>query len=79
MGLGRMQGKSVLVTGAAFGIGRATAVTFADEGARLIFSHGEVERTHLWCPGGATDPQFQALTRDLVGYLDRSRGYRNIV
>jgi NAD(P)-dependent dehydrogenase (short-subunit alcohol dehydrogenase family) len=31
-----MQGKSVLVTGAAFGIGRATAVTFADEGAKLI-------------------------------------------
>jgi len=36
MGLGRMQGKSVLVTGAAFGIGRATAVTFADEGANLV-------------------------------------------
>jgi NAD(P)-dependent dehydrogenase (short-subunit alcohol dehydrogenase family) len=31
-----MRGKSVLVTGAAFGIGRATAVTFADEGAKLI-------------------------------------------
>jgi NAD(P)-dependent dehydrogenase (short-subunit alcohol dehydrogenase family) len=31
-----MQGKSVLVTGAAFGIGRATAVLFADEGAKLI-------------------------------------------
>lgn len=36
MGLGRMQGKSVLVTGAAFGIGRATAITFADEGANLV-------------------------------------------
>jgi NAD(P)-dependent dehydrogenase (short-subunit alcohol dehydrogenase family) len=36
MGLGRMQGKSVLVTGAAFGIGRATAATFADEGAKLV-------------------------------------------
>jgi NAD(P)-dependent dehydrogenase (short-subunit alcohol dehydrogenase family) len=36
MGLGRMNGKSVLVTGAAFGIGRATALKFADEGARLI-------------------------------------------
>ena len=55
-----------------------TRVAVADDGARLIFSHGEVERTHLWCPGGATDPQFQALTRDLVGYLDRSRGYRNL-
>ena len=36
MGLGRMNGKSALVTGAAFGIGRATALKFADEGARLI-------------------------------------------
>ncbi len=36
MDSGRVQGKSVLVTGAAFGIGRATAVTFAEEGARLI-------------------------------------------
>src|SRR5687767_14889446 len=36
MGLGRMQAKSVLVTGAAFGIGWATALTFADEGAQLV-------------------------------------------
>ena len=36
MGLNRMSGKSVLVTGAAFGIGRATAVKFAVAGANLI-------------------------------------------
>ena len=54
-----------------------TRVAVADQGARLIFSHGEVERTHLWCPGGATDPEFQKLTKDLVDYLDKSRGYRN--
>ena len=36
MGFGRMQGKAVLVTGAAMGIGRAAAVKFADEGANLI-------------------------------------------
>jgi NAD(P)-dependent dehydrogenase (short-subunit alcohol dehydrogenase family) len=33
---GRLFGKSAVVTGAAFGIGRATAVLFALEGARLV-------------------------------------------
>ncbi|GAT07525.1 SDR family oxidoreductase [Mycolicibacterium novocastrense] len=32
---GRLRGKSAVITGAAFGIGRATAVRFAGEGARL--------------------------------------------
>ncbi|MCC6792818.1 MAG: SDR family oxidoreductase [Thermomicrobiales bacterium] len=36
VGLGRIRGKSCVVTGAAFGIGRATADLFAREGARLI-------------------------------------------
>ena len=36
IGLNRLKGKSCVVTGAAFGIGRATADLFAREGARLI-------------------------------------------
>jgi NAD(P)-dependent dehydrogenase (short-subunit alcohol dehydrogenase family) len=32
----RLQDKSCVITGAAFGIGRATAVRFAQEGARLV-------------------------------------------
>jgi NAD(P)-dependent dehydrogenase (short-subunit alcohol dehydrogenase family) len=36
MGLARMQGKSVVVSGAALGIGRATARKFAEEGASLV-------------------------------------------
>jgi NAD(P)-dependent dehydrogenase (short-subunit alcohol dehydrogenase family) len=36
MGLARMRGKSVVVSGAALGIGRATAAKFAAEGASLL-------------------------------------------
>ncbi|KUI21559.1 short-chain dehydrogenase [Mycobacterium sp. GA-1285] len=34
--VGRLHGKTAVITGAAFGIGRATAVRFAREGARLV-------------------------------------------
>ncbi|MGH2558096.1 MAG: SDR family NAD(P)-dependent oxidoreductase [Thermomicrobiales bacterium] len=37
-GTGRLKGKSAVVTGAAFGIGRATASVFAREGARLVIT-----------------------------------------
>jgi NAD(P)-dependent dehydrogenase (short-subunit alcohol dehydrogenase family) len=36
MNVERMKGKSVVISGAALGIGRATAVKFAAEGARLV-------------------------------------------
>jgi len=41
---GRFAGKSVLVTGAARGIGRATAEAFAAEGARLVVNDVDDER-----------------------------------
>ncbi|KUI17391.1 short-chain dehydrogenase [Mycolicibacterium acapulense] len=41
--LGRLHGKSAVITGAAFGIGRATAVRFAREGARLIVTDVQSE------------------------------------
>lgn len=42
-GPGRLLGKSAVVTGAAFGIGRATAVLFAGEGARLVLTDIQAE------------------------------------
>lgn len=35
---GRLQGKSCVITGAAFGIGKASAQVFAEEGARLVLT-----------------------------------------
>ena len=34
--MGRLEGKSVIITGAGSGIGRAAALLFAKEGARLL-------------------------------------------
>ncbi len=34
--MGRLEGKSVIITGAGSGIGRAATLLFAKEGARLI-------------------------------------------
>lgn len=44
-GLGRLHGKATIVTGAAKGIGRATAELFAREGARLVIT--DIDREGL--------------------------------
>src|SRR5262245_29557355 len=42
---GRLLGKSAVITGAAMGIGRATAELFAAEGARIVA--GDIDREGL--------------------------------
>lgn len=43
-GLGRLKGKAAVVTGASNGIGRATALLFAAEGARLVVNDIDADR-----------------------------------
>jgi len=40
----RLGGKTALITGAGLGIGRATALRFAEEGARLVLAERDTER-----------------------------------
>lgn len=43
MAIAQLQGKQILITGAASGIGRASAITFAREGAHIIASDLQLE------------------------------------
>jgi len=63
--MGRLDGKSALVTGAASGIGLACAARFAAEGARVVGIDVTEPQTELELPPHATDVAFaQADVRD---------------
>jgi NAD(P)-dependent dehydrogenase (short-subunit alcohol dehydrogenase family) len=51
-GLGRLKGKSAIITGADSGIGRAVAIAFAREGADVLISylneHDDAKETERW-------------------------------
>ncbi len=87
MANGRLAGKAILVTGAASGIGRATAIMMAAEGARLVlgdFNRAGVEATATAI--GATAVQYDAadgassrtLVDTAVGILGRLDAVANI-
>jgi NAD(P)-dependent dehydrogenase (short-subunit alcohol dehydrogenase family) len=61
---GTLEGKVVLVTGGASGIGRATALTFAREGAKLLiadmYEDGGQQTVHMITENGGTATFVQA-------------------
>src|SRR5512143_4142169 len=76
--MGRMQGKSVIITGAGSGIGRAASLLFTREGAKLI----AVDRTEavkdtvaeIKKAGGIAEAVLAdaGSEKDVIGYIDRA-------
>ena len=78
--MGRLDGKIAVVTGAGNGIGRATAIRFAKEGAKVVLttrqeSHGEETLAEIVAAGG--EGMFvQSNTRvkeDVNNYIDTAK------
>jgi NAD(P)-dependent dehydrogenase (short-subunit alcohol dehydrogenase family) len=76
--MGRLEGKSVIITGAASGIGRAASLLFSKEGARLIAvdrSESVKETARLVVEAGGTIEAVLADSRsenDVKGFIDRA-------
>jgi NAD(P)-dependent dehydrogenase (short-subunit alcohol dehydrogenase family) len=66
-GLGRLKGKVAIVTGASSGIGRATALRFAAEGARLVVNDIDAPRLEtLRASIAAAGAEVQAVVGDVA-------------
>ncbi len=75
-GLGRLKGKAAVITGASNGIGRATALLFAAEGARLIINDidaGRLEDLRGVIAASGTD------VRSVVGDVSRTEDARAMI
>src|SRR5689334_12700391 len=76
--MGRLEGKSVIITGAGSGIGRAASLLFTREGAKLIAvdrsDHVE-ETVAMVKQQGGTAEAVQAdagSEKDVIGFIDRA-------
>jgi 3-oxoacyl-[acyl-carrier protein] reductase len=67
-GMRRFEGKSVIVTGGASGIGEATAARFLAEGARVLIMDVSAENI------AAATPRLESVARELGGELYTHRG-----
>lgn len=68
MTAGRFQGKRVLVTGGTSGIGRATALAFAEAGAAVVFSgRNETRASKIVAAGEALPGSLSFIAADVTG------------
>src|SRR5437868_15512714 len=76
--MGRLEGKSVIITGAGSGIGRAASLLFTREGARLIAvdrADGVKETVAQIRNAGGTAEAFQAdagSEADVMAFIDKA-------
>src|SRR3954462_1851967 len=76
--MGRLEGKSVIITGAGSGIGRAASLLFAKEGAKLIAvdrSESVQETAKLVSDSGGTVEAMQAdagSEKDVQAFIDKA-------
>src|SRR3989440_1876907 len=68
MGMRRFEGKSVIVTGGASGIGEATAARFLSEGARVLIMDVSAENI------ATAGPRLEGTARELGGELHLYQG-----
>src|ERR1700744_3569456 len=76
--MGRLEGKSVIITGAGSGIGRAASLMFTKEGAKLIAvdrADGVKQTVDMVRKAGGTAEAVQAdagSEKDLIAYIDKA-------
>src|SRR5882757_9626567 len=76
--MGRLEGKSVIITGAGSGIGRAASLLFTKEGAKLIAvdrSESVMETEKLVSDSGGTIEAMQAdagSEADVMAFIDKA-------
>src|SRR5215467_229498 len=76
--MGRLEGKSVIITGAGSGIGRAASLLFTKEGARLIAvdrTDGVKETVDMVRKAGGTAEAVQAdagSEKDVISFIDKA-------